>query len=296
MRKLQVPQHDPLAAFDACVNAIGELPLRANYNANRASIEQANADFDAATQDANWAGLPRVARGNAGALVAGDLSKKQMMDLYSVYMVGTTGPSRDIYDELLTAAGGLCPFCGDLGHVGTLDHYLPKANFPAFSVNPRNLVPCCRDCNSGKNASFGLGMHEQTLHPYLDHGQFFEQRWITATVHRSDPVLIQFECTPPPHWETRDKQRVERHFDAYKLGYRFSVQAGGEISKVVQLRAKALRALTRESYQEFLIENANCPDFVLNGWSRTMYQALGSTDWFVQADFDAPNWHLAFEI
>ncbi|TPJ42888.1 HNH endonuclease signature motif containing protein [Mesorhizobium sp. B2-7-1] len=60
----------------------------------------------------------------------------------------------------------MCPFCGGLGHTWTLDHYLPKANFPAYSVNPSNLVPCCRDCNSGKNASFGAELHEQTLHPY----------------------------------------------------------------------------------------------------------------------------------
>lgn len=296
MRKMVVPPHDAIATYDTCVDAIGDLTLRTFYFGNRESIEQANASFDAATRIAGWARLPRVPRGNPNVLIAGALSKQQLMDLYTRYMVGTTGPSRDIYDGLLAAAGGLCPSCGGLGRAWTLDHYLPKSNFPAFSVHPSNLVPCCRDCNSGKNSSFGAGVHEQTLHPYLDQSHFFEERWITATVHKQNPILLRFECTPPGDWPVPDKKRVRSHFEGYKLAYRFSVQAGGEVSKVVQFRASSLRKLTPESFHDFLLDNANSPDFVLNGWSRTMYAALAASDWFLQSDFHDPNWHLAVGI
>lgn len=289
---MNLPQHAPLATYDACVDAINDNTLRSLFQSNRNSIQQANTAFDSASQIAAWSGLPRVPNGNPDALVVGALTKRNLMDLYTNFMVGTTGSSRSIYDDLLTAAGGLCPFCGDLGHAKTLDHYLPKANFPSFSVHPSNLVPCCRDCNSGKNASFGVSINEQTLHPYLDQAHFFDERWIAAVVFREDPVLLKFECEPPANWSHQDKERVRHHFVGYNLAYRFSVQAGGEVAKVVQLRAGSLSGLSSDSFQGYLLDNANCPDFVLNGWSRTMYAALASTDWFIQTDFQVPNWHL----
>lgn len=296
MRKMVVPPYGAISTYDTCVDEIVDVTLRAFYAGNRASILQANASFDAATQIAGWAELPRVPRGNPDILVAGGLTKQQMMELYTSYMVGTRGAARDIYDGLLAAAGGLCPFCGGLGHASTLDHYLPKANFPAYSVHPSNLVPCCRDCNSGKNASFGTEVHEQTLHPYLDQAHFFEERWITARVDQQDPILVRFECAPPGHWTPPDRGRARSHFEGYKLASRFSVQAGAEISKVVQARANSLRRLPSESFQAYLLDNANSADFALNGWSRTMYTALARSEWFLQSDFLDPNWHWAISV
>jgi 5-methylcytosine-specific restriction endonuclease McrA len=290
------PIHSAIDTFDTCVNAIGDAVLRATFSANRANIEQANDNFDAASQIAEWANLPRVPNGNPNVLIAGALSKQNLMDLYTKYMVGSTGPSRDIYDELLTAAEGLCPFCGGLGHVRTLDHYLPKANFPAYSVHPQNLVPCCRDCNSGKNASFGPAVNQQTLHPYLDQAHFFQERWVVANAHPESPILIRFECAPPEHWSQSDKARVRSHFEGYQLGYRFSVQSGAETSKVVQLRTSSLCNLTAEVFRAYLLDNANSADFVLNGWSRTMYAALAQSDWFLETDFQDPNWHLTVGV
>jgi hypothetical protein len=54
-----------------------------------------------------------------------------------------------------------------------------------------------------------------------------------------------------------------------------------------------LRRLNEDSFRDYLLDNANSTDFVLNGWSRTMYAALAASDWFLQTDFQDPNWHLA---
>lgn len=296
MRKMKVPSYDAITTFDSCVDAVKDVTLRAHYSANRESVERANASFVAASRTANWVGLPRALRGKPDALIAGGLTKQQLMNLYSDCMVKATGPSRDVYDALLVSAGGLCPLCGGLGHARTLDHYLPKALFPAYSVHPSNLVPCCRDCNSDTNASFGSVAHEQTLHPYFDIAHFFVERWIIASVQWCNPISLRFECAPPDHWSISDRGRVLTHFVNYKLAYRFSVQAGAEVSKIVELRAKSLRNLTSQSFQDFLLDNANSTDFVLNGWSRTMYAALAETDWFIKTDFQDPDWHLAAAV
>lgn len=285
-----MPPYDALETFDTCVAAINDGALRNSFIQNRANIAQANATFAGASQTASWCDLPRAPYANPNFVVTGTLTKKNLTDLYTDYMVGAKGASRDIYDFLLTAAGGLCHFCGGLGHVRTLDHYLPKATFPAYSVHPNNLVPCCRDCNSGKNAAFGAHPHEQTLHPYLDDARFFNERWVHATVHRQDPILLKFECAPPGNWDAADQERSRSHFESYQLARRFSVQSGSEVSKAVQQRAGTLRDLTPASYREFLQESADSGDFVLNGWYRTMYTALASQNWFVEADFTNSNW------
>lgn len=60
-----------------------------------------------------------------------------------------------------------CPMCGSL-HSGTLDHVLPKADHPAFTIFGLNLVPACK-CNSLRsNALTGPNAGERILHPYFD--------------------------------------------------------------------------------------------------------------------------------
>mgnify|MGYP000135555422 CR=1 FL=1 len=46
-----------------------------------------------------------------------------------------------------------CPNC-TIEKVASLDHYIPKDEFPEFSVNPINLVPCCSTCNSKKKENW----------------------------------------------------------------------------------------------------------------------------------------------
>ena len=62
-----------------------------------------------------------------------------------------------------------CAMCGS-HHNGTLDHYLPKDQWPEFSILLRNLVPACSLCNSGAKGTTVCGSAplERFLHPYYD--------------------------------------------------------------------------------------------------------------------------------
>lgn len=60
-----------------------------------------------------------------------------------------------------------CPMCGSF-HSGTLDHLLPKKEYPVFAIFGRNLVPACK-CNSKRtNQLTGTNLSERILHPYFD--------------------------------------------------------------------------------------------------------------------------------
>jgi hypothetical protein len=64
-------------------------------------------------------------------------------------------------DHELTA----CPMCGGTA-VSTLEHVLPKANYPEFAVLSFNLVPCCDGCQRRRSAK---GKAFSFVHPYFDH-------------------------------------------------------------------------------------------------------------------------------
>ncbi|ODB95113.1 hypothetical protein A3197_17255 [Candidatus Thiodiazotropha endoloripes] len=61
----------------------------------------------------------------------------------------------------------VCPLCGGFGS-STLDHVLPKDDYPEFAVYSRNLVPAC-SCNNKKGtACKGSNASERVMHPYYD--------------------------------------------------------------------------------------------------------------------------------
>lgn len=60
-----------------------------------------------------------------------------------------------------------CPMCGSFT-TGTLDHFLPKKDFPEFAIFTANLVPACK-CNTRRGRKIhGTNVGERFLHPYFD--------------------------------------------------------------------------------------------------------------------------------
>ncbi|PDS68851.1 HNH endonuclease [Rhizobium phaseoli] len=291
MRQLKRPKYNPLDVFLLCVGEVVEDDARSNYLENHHQIANSVVEFDAATSGKNWFGLPRVGRGHPEVVIRGTLTKGALVDLYGKYLVGGEA-AREIYDELLVSSDGRCPFCGGIGQVHTVDHYLPKSSFPVYSVLPDNLIPCCRDCNTGKMASFATTQKDQTLHPYLDAPSFFSERWVGAMVCRTDPIAVEFTCSPPDEWSDIDKMRAQAHFDQYNLANRYRIQAGAELARVIDLRKKSLRILTSEQFAAYLDENAESDAYDINGWNRTMYWALARAEWFQTADFSEPASYL----
>ena len=54
-----------------------------------------------------------------------------------------------------------CPIC-QLDSISSFDHYLPQSDFPQFSDNVYNLIPCCSICNSKKGEKF-LDKNQQRI-------------------------------------------------------------------------------------------------------------------------------------
>ncbi|SOC28131.1 hypothetical protein [Thalassospira xiamenensis] len=113
-----------------------------------------------------------------------------------------------------------CPCCGELGTPGTLDHYLPKDDYPHFSVIPANLVPMCDICQGEKKTKVGNQQNPRFfIHPYFDN-------FLTDE-------LVKLEIIPPfehPHFTlvpsknlpAQDKAIVISHYKELNIHKRYN--------------------------------------------------------------------------
>lgn len=187
--------------------------------------------------------------------------KKDLLDLYDKRLVAVEEP-RKYYNQIKAGPKlGKCPYCG-LGQVATLDHYLPKSEFPIFSILPNNLIGCCRDCNTIKR-----NIVLNTIHPYYD--DFTKTQWLFAKVNWSALAMEFFVDTKNINNDL-DKKKIEGHFSVYKLAKRYAVEAASELSDLrIEFENKNLIKIDIE--QELCIKFKSKP---INNWKTAMYQAL----------------------
>lgn len=291
MRSLPAPPYAAMHLYDLSVAGLSDPALKAKFIADRAYVEAAFDAFDNETISKTWCNLPRAAHGNPGAIIFGGLSKAELVSLYDDGVVKSRGEPRTIYDKIKLAARDECPYCGGIGEMGlegelgTADHYLPKARFPAYSILALNLVPACYVCNKGMGSSFPTDPNLQPIHPYLDDAHFFTEKWTTATVREEEPVVVDFDVAPPAHWPDKDRYRVRQHFADCKLGNRYRSRVSQEIVPLVSQRKTTLQTLGPEQFRDHLLTVANEAGLPINGWKRTLYCALAASDWFCERDF-----------
>lgn len=62
----------------------------------------------------------------------------------------------------------ICPYCR-INRVNTIDHFFDKSEYPEYSINTNNLVPCCSECNIAKGTKlFGNQNGRKFIHFYYD--------------------------------------------------------------------------------------------------------------------------------
>lgn len=152
MNRLPMPEVDDAAAFVALSNNV-HLKSYPHLQGSVAAIHQSYIRY---TQ----------AKGDGNAIVALALDKDTTAFLKDHY---ASPPGNLAFIKTLRRSSeiNVCPLCGSLGS-GQLDHLLPKATFPSFTVYSRNLVPACR-CNGRKSTTVVGAQHgERILHPYFD--------------------------------------------------------------------------------------------------------------------------------
>jgi hypothetical protein len=176
-----------------------------------------------------------------------------------------------------------CPFCGHRD-VSTLDHVLPKADYPAFAVTPVNLVGSCGDCNKLKLAAVPSCASDTLLHPYFDAAS--DRQWLSARVVVGPMAAVTFYVLQVAEFDASLNARIAHQFRVLGLAKLYSSQAAREMAGI---RANLMRhrdsggaaAVRLELRHRFESRQAS----QINSWQTATYQALSQSDWFCDGGF-----------
>jgi 5-methylcytosine-specific restriction endonuclease McrA len=281
---MSTPTFGPTDVYNYCLQGIKDPSLRDKFIEINLDVASAAIDYlSLAAVGQLFSFVPDSKKNDE--VIVGKITKAELKGLYTYYMVESSMPARSIYNQIIASApSGICPLCG-AGYAVTLDHYLPKSKFPMFSVLPHNLIPACRDCNTGKSAQLAATAEEQSFHPYYDHSQLREQ-WLFANVEHSTPPVIKYIPLAPATWSAINQSRIVSHFESLKLAARFSVLAANELASLRSMLIDYVAPGGPAAIKDYLSARAASELQVShNSWKAAMFQALSNDKWYCEVGF-----------
>lgn len=286
MLYINPPPDSTSVVYETCSNSSQNENLRVRLNNIRDQIIASEGIYQGLANQAELYSIASFVQGNDG-VVFGEVRRSELNGLYSNQLVNKSKPGRKYYDAILSnAPSGKCPYCG-LGQASTLDHYLPKTSYPQYSVTPLNLIPACKDCNTGKSDFSATIADEQCLHPYFDQDRFDNQQWLYAEVIETSPVTISFYIDAPDDWDDVSKNRINFHFSDFRLAQRFSIEAASEAASLkgyLTQISNPTPELIKEHLRMKVVAEYNIQK---NSWKTAMYQVLHSSDWYCAGGYIA---------
>lgn len=278
MKTVDKPSYNAKDTFSLCISIVRDVDLKKRLLACENLIIQAEEEFNSKITTGQIYTISKEHNIN------GNVTAKELEKVYTQRMAKKDVPGRAIYDKLISAPKfGICPLCSHR-LVETLDHYLPKTEFPRLTTTPINLVPSCYTCNKSKLASSPSRPEEETLHPYFDNIE--NDVWLSATVNRTSPPSLSYFVDPPPEWSNLLKERVNYHFSSLSLNKLYSTQAAVLLRNLYNRLESIHSHLGTEGVRKYLREEAESR-FIIdkNSWQTVFYETLSTDDWFCDGGY-----------
>jgi hypothetical protein len=173
---------------------------------------------------------------------------------------------RLLRDRTLT----LCPMCGEGGTPNTLDHYLPKQDYPDFAILPLNLIPACDICQGHKLTRYVGPDGRLFLHPYYD--AFLEGEVAELVIHPPfNAPTPELRC----HSNVAEEHLalVARHLKELQLHARFKSSFRKEYIRVLR-HARRMRERARDVEDAFSDLRDHAADRSINSWEHILYASV----------------------
>jgi 5-methylcytosine-specific restriction endonuclease McrA len=276
MRSIPLIDVDDTEVFDE-ITAAKRGQRRVRLTAARPAVLEAYERYDDATPE-------------LGNLAHAALTVSQKEALNHAFNV-ETAPMTEMRGSILKRISvARCPFCG-ISESSTLDHYLPKEQYPEFSVFSLNLVPCCSPCNTRKRDKILDDDTEVRLfvHPHFD--QIPTTLFLAADIDlQANAIVLGFRVTRPAGMALASFQHLRSHFRLLDLADRYRRMAlehlGGQYRALKRAygpgedaeRVASELALAAEDFEERYGENY---------WLAVLYRALAAHDDFCDGGFEA---------
>lgn len=279
MKRLSKPNINLSDVYSSCIGGLVDQNSILRLTSATDSINRLSIAYDIHARIHELYKLPHSRWGNEDDLVFDQVTKRDMTNLYSLSFAKAGKPARNYYDEIMLSAPlGKCPYCG-FGHVSTLDHFLSKARYPAFSVLPINLIPSCSDCNHGKASSL-VTQENQISHPYYELEHIENDSWLFASVSMTSPVTVEFYAEFPESWPPDLVSRVENYFRDFKLASRFAVESASELVSL----SDYLNILAEKNMVGIYLRGVADAERARerNTWKAALYDALAISPWYAE--------------
>jgi hypothetical protein len=288
MQKVAVPVETINDVFTKCIGNIDVVDLKDRLTLAKSLLENASEEFKTkiASHDLYTIGRNKSTKKNDSFDVSGEkITFNELKSLYTDFFVPSKyTETRSIYDQIIfSAPNRKCPLCGHR-IATTIDHYLPKAYYPFLSITPLNLVPSCKDCNTGKLFSYPTRPEDETLHPYFDNVE--NDLWLHAKVLPFTPPVIKYFVKAPSQWDGLLAARVDSHFTAFKLNELYSIEAAEELANIHYQLSEEFKRKGAAGVKYLLIDASKSKSKNrTNSWQSALYKAIASDDWFCKGGF-----------
>lgn len=180
-----------------------------------------------------------------------------------------------------------CQYC-TLNEISGLDHFVPKSEFPEFSVNPQNLFPCCSVCNNLKGEKWRDDESSIFLNLYLDDLPKEQYLKVEITDIEEGLPLIVFKIENEnisPSLLTV----ITKHYENLNLTERFLGFGNDVISDFIRdITSYRESSLTKEQIREITLKKCNDERmyYGYNYWQTVLKEALVLSEKFLNYHFE----------
>ncbi|WP_452222704.1 HNH endonuclease [Lacinutrix chionoecetis] len=181
--------------------------------------------------------------------------KTDLLKLYSSGNSRLIKLKNSITTVLDNRAMNTCQYC-TTAPVGSLDHIVPKDEFPEFSVNPKNLLPACTTCNSHKNENWKENNKTIFLNLYTDILPS-EQYLFVDLLITVDNIQPSFELRNVNNINPDFFELLENHYSRLNLPQRFKKESHKVISELTNLIAASSHLLDENQIKQLVLTKIN---------------------------------------
>lgn len=174
-----------------------------------------------------------------------------------------------------------CQYC-TLNEVNSFDHYLPKDQFPEFIVNPKNLVPCCSNCNGRK----GVVWRDKGIMQYINlykHEMPDKQFLFVEILESNGTVMPRFYLENRFNIDVDVYNLLNSHYTKLCLQQRFYANSNTIVTELENLVLEYKDRLSREQIVE-VVEGKAARDrkyFGYNFWKPILEEELIKNNLFM---------------
>jgi len=171
-----------------------------------------------------------------------------------------------------------CPFCGNPFSPNTLDHFIPKEEWPEFAIFPNNLVPQCKDCAPIKGKKYFSELEKKAIFIHPIYNDLLSKIKFKISVvfdeNKKEPTF-NLNITIPLGILDEDKSRISCHFKELKIKERVSIFSLREYNSWIR-KLKQYSFDIKAGLQQRINEIPEIERY--KDWKTSLYQAILDSD------------------